>query len=103
MISGIKVGEQRIREVEQEWKDLFEGFRTAMEAGIDPAREQVRSLARKSQDLIAEFTGGDPGIRSSLGAMCAAEGPELLDGYGMQVAPGVWEYMGKAVSALKPT
>ncbi len=97
----VEVGEDRIREVEQEWKDLFEALRVAMEAGTDPASESVQELARKSQSLIEEFTAGDAGITRSLGAMYKAEGPELLENHGMKVAPGVWEYMGKAVRALK--
>ncbi len=98
-----EVGEDRIREVEQEWKDLFAAFRVAMEAGTDPAAEAAQALARKSQSLIEEFTAGDPGITRSLGAMYKAEGPGLLDNHGMHVAPGVWEYMGAAVTALKST
>ena len=38
-----------------------------------------------------------------VGAMYKAEGPERLENHGMKVAPGVWAYMGKAVSALKST
>ena len=33
--------------------------------------------------------------------MYQAEGPALLDNHGMQLAPGVWDYMAKAVTALK--
>ena len=44
-----------------------------------------------------------PEITRSLGAMYQAEGPGLLDKHGMHVAPGVWDYMAKAVSALKST
>lgn len=97
----VEVGEARIREVEQEWRDLFEAFHVAMEAGKDPASEPVQALARRSQSLIEEFTAGDPGITRSLGSMYQAEGTQVLDRHGMHVAPGVWAYMGKAVSALK--
>ena len=76
-----EVGAERIREVEQEWKDLFEALRVAMDAGTDPASEPVQELARKSQSLIEEFTGGDAGFTRSLGAMYQAEGPGLLDNH----------------------
>ena len=61
--------------------------------------------------LIEEFTGGERVVREHMGrtghtwvgAMYKAEGPERLENHGMKVAPGVWAYMGKAVSALKST
>src|SRR5690606_15158370 len=57
-----EVGEDRIRQVEQEWRDVFAGYREAMEQGLPPSDPKVRALAKKSNDLIAEFTGGDAGV-----------------------------------------
>jgi DNA-binding transcriptional MerR regulator len=96
------VGPDRIREVEQEWSELFAAYGKAMAEGLDPASEEVRALARKSAALVTEFTGGDPGIRSSLEAMYRAEGGEqVLGSHGMHVPQGLWEYMGKARAALE--
>ena len=97
-----EVGEDRIREVQKEWAELFAAYGEAMQAGLDPASEEVRALARTSASLIAEFTGGDPGIRHSLAAMYRAEGGErMLSSHGMQLPPGLWEYMGAARAALE--
>lgn len=96
-----EVGEERIRQVEREWQELFAAFGKAMEEGRDPASDEVQALARKSASLIGEFTGGDPGIGQSLGNMYRTEGPEnVMSGHGMAMAPGLWEYMGKAREAL---
>lgn len=97
-----EVGDERIGEVEREWKDLFAAFEKAMDEGRDPASEEVKALARKSASLIGEFTGGDPGIRASLDNMYRTEGPQrVMAGHGMEMAPGLWEYMGKARAALE--
>jgi hypothetical protein len=95
------LGQDRIEEVQREWQDLFAAYTEAMTEGLDPASERVQALARKSAELIGEFTGGDPGISASLGNMYRAEGAEnVMQGHGMQMAPGLWEYMGRARAAL---
>jgi DNA-binding transcriptional MerR regulator len=98
----VEVGEARIKQVQDEWQELFAAYGRAMEEGLDPASEEVGALARKSAALIEEFTGGDPGIASSLGNMYRSEGPaKVLDGHGMPMPPGLWEYMAKARAALE--
>ena len=97
-----QVGEERIQQVQQEWQELFAAYERAMEEGLDPASEPVQALARKSAALIGEFTGGNPGIARSLGNLYRSEGPQkVMAGHGMQMAPGLWEYMGKARAALE--
>jgi DNA-binding transcriptional MerR regulator len=96
------VGEARIQQVQEEWQELFAAYEKAMAAGLDPASEEVEPLARKSAALIGEFTGGDPGIAASLGNLYRSEGPEkVMSSHGMGMAPGLWEYMGKARAALE--
>jgi MerR family transcriptional regulator, thiopeptide resistance regulator len=96
------VGEARIQQVQDEWQELFAAYGKAMAAGLDPASGDVRALARKSAALIREFTGGDPGVAASLGNMYRSEGPEkVMSSHGMSMAPGLWEYMGKAQAALE--
>ena len=96
-----EVGEERIQEVQKEWTELFAAFGRAMGEGKDPASEEVKALARKSAALIAEFTGGDPGIAASLGNMYKQEGGEnVMSAHGMNMPAGLWEYMGQARSAL---
>jgi DNA-binding transcriptional MerR regulator len=95
------VGQDRMDEVQTEWQDLLAAYTEAMNQGLDPASDEVQVLARKSAGLIGEFTGGDPGISASLGNMYKTEGAEnVMQGHGMQMAPGLWEYMGQAKAAL---
>jgi DNA-binding transcriptional MerR regulator len=97
-----EVGEDRIREVQREWADLFAAFQAAMERGLDPASGEVQALARKSAALIAEFTGGDPGIRRSLDGMIREEGgPKVMSGHGAEMSAELWAYMGRARTALE--
>jgi DNA-binding transcriptional MerR regulator len=93
------VGEERIRQVEAQWQELIEQARTAMQNGIDPTSEAVQALARRSQALIQEFTGGDAGIERSLNQMYQQESVEVASRGAMDSA--LMEYMSKARSALK--
>ncbi|MBX3072195.1 MAG: MerR family transcriptional regulator [Thermomicrobiales bacterium] len=61
------LGDAGMRAAETQWTDLIDRVRTARESGIDPASPQVRAMATEWQSLIDAFTGGDPGIRASLG------------------------------------
>lgn len=56
------------------WTELFSAYGEAMAQGLGPESDEVRALALKSKALIAEFTGGDPGIAASLGNMYRSEG-----------------------------
>ncbi len=97
-----EVGQDRIEEVQREWQELFAAYAEAMKRGLDPASEEVKTLAHRSAALIAEFTGGDPGIAASLQSMYEGEGAEtVLASRGMQMEPGLWEYMGRAAAALR--
>jgi DNA-binding transcriptional MerR regulator len=97
-----QVGQERIEESQREWQELFTAYTEAMQNGLDPASDEVQALARRSAALIQEFTGGDAGIETSLNSMYRTEGPQkVLEGHGMEMAPGLWEYMGKARAALQ--
>ncbi len=93
------VGEERIRQVEAQWQELIEQARTAMQNDIDPTSEAVQKLARRSQELIQEFTGGDAGIERSLNQMYQQEGVEVASRGAMDSA--LMEYMNKVRAALK--
>ena len=92
---GELLGEERIRQVEVEWQELIEQARTEMVNGTDPCSESVQALARRWRSLIAEFTGGDPGIEQSLNQMYQQEGAEVASRGAVDSA--VMEYMGKAM------
>jgi DNA-binding transcriptional MerR regulator len=95
-----KVGEERIRQVQEEWEELYRRFGEQMAAGAGPDDPQVLALARKARSLIREFTGGDPGIRASLERMYSEEGTRPLDDHGVDVDPRVHEFLNRAVQAL---
>ncbi|WP_404791274.1 MerR family transcriptional regulator [Altericista sp. CCNU0014] len=95
------VGEERIRQVEAEWQELIEQARTAMQNGTDPTSEAVKALARRSLELIQEFTGGDPGIEQSLNRMYQQEKPEIASRGAIDAT--VMEYMSRARAALEQT
>jgi DNA-binding transcriptional MerR regulator len=69
-------GDERIKQVEQEWADLYARLRELREAGVDPADPEPQALGRRAGELISMFTGGDPGIAASLQRMYEQEGPE---------------------------
>ena len=95
-----KVGEDRVRQVQQEWQELFGLFADVMRRGLDPSDEEVLALARRSAGLIHEFTGGDAGIEQSLGKMYQDGGESVVASRGLETVPGLWEYMGRASAAL---
>jgi MerR family transcriptional regulator, thiopeptide resistance regulator len=92
------LGEERIHQVENEWEKLISQARTEMEKGTDPASEPVQNIAKRWQELINEFTGGNPGIEQSLTTMYQQEGVEAAS-RGMGDA-ALWEYMGRGIALL---
>jgi MerR family transcriptional regulator, thiopeptide resistance regulator len=94
-----QLGEEKIKEVEQEWADLYARLRELREAGVDPAAEEPQALGRRAGELIEMFTGGDPGIRASLHRMYEQEGPEKASrGMG---SPEDFEYMNAIRAAAR--
>jgi MerR family transcriptional regulator, thiopeptide resistance regulator len=91
------LGEDAIREVEREWSEIFATLRAAMEAGTDPADPKLRPLAERGRELVAMFTGGDPGITHSLKSMWEKEDAEKVS-HGM-VDAEVMAYYGKVQAA----
>jgi len=93
-----QVGEERMRAVGEEWNELFARFRERMAAGADPCGADVLALARRARALVAEFTGGDPGIARSLDRLVAEE-PAARERAGMDDA--LMAYMARARRALE--
>jgi hypothetical protein len=69
------LGDEAIKAVEQEWRDLYAQVRAHRQQGTDPADPEVQKLVRRSGELIRMFTGGDPGIAAGLKRMYEQEGP----------------------------
>jgi DNA-binding transcriptional MerR regulator len=89
-----QVGEARIEEVEAEWPRLMDEVRAEMERGTDPCDPRVQEMARRWKGLVEEFTGGNEGIRQSLGNLYQNESTV----HGMDVAGmrPLMEYVGRA-------
>ena len=97
-----QVGEERIQQVQQEWQELFAAYEEAMRGGLDPASAEVKALATRSAVLVREFTGGNAGIEKSLNDLYRSEGAQnVMSSHGMQMAPGLWQYMAAARAALE--
>ncbi len=99
----VEVGGERIEQVQNEWKELFAQLDAEWKRGTDPADEAAQVLARKAQSLIDEFTNRDPAMEQSLGNVYQGEGggSKVMAQQGWSIDPGVFEYMNKAIAAMK--
>lgn len=88
-----QLGEAHLREVEQEWPRLIAQVREEMERGTDPKDPRVQALAKRWQELIAEFTGGDPAIAQSTANLYRGE-PQVAQQNALD--PSLFEYVRKA-------
>lgn len=98
-----EVGPERIREVEAEWPRLMAEVQAEMDAGTDPTDPRVLDLVRRWNGLVAEFTGGDPGVSASLGRLYAERGDDMaaMNGQDPAVFRAMFAYVGRAQEALK--
>ena len=83
------LGDDRIRQGQQDWTDLIAQVRSAVEEGTPPDSDQGRELAARWQSLIEQFTGGNSGIRDSLQKAYAAE-PGSWDQFGIDKPMREW-------------
>ena len=92
------LGEEGMAAAERAWADLIEAVRAEQAAGTDPSDPRMRELAGRWRELIEQFTGGDEGIRQSLGRMYREQGAQSAS-RGM-VDPALMEYVGTALAQL---
>lgn len=88
-------GEDRMREVQEEWPRLIASMRAEMEKGTDPKDPRVQTLAKRWQELIEMFTGGDPAIAQSVANLYRGES-QFQSQQGLDSALG--EYVRRASS-----
>jgi DNA-binding transcriptional MerR regulator len=93
------VGEERIKQVEGEWKELIAKVGAEMQRGTPASDPRVFELAAKWMALVKEFTGGNPEIAKSLGRMMKEE-PAARDRAG--VDPAMFAYVQAAFASRKP-
>jgi DNA-binding transcriptional MerR regulator len=70
------LGDEGMQRAQQDWVDLIAEFEAERAAGTDPADARVQALVARADDLIEQFTGGDPGIRASLQRVYEDKGAE---------------------------
>jgi DNA-binding transcriptional MerR regulator len=92
------LGEEGMAAAERAWAELIEAVRAEQAAGTDPSDPHMRELAGRWRDLIEQFTGGDEGIRRSLGRMYREQGTQTAS-RGM-IDPELMEYVGTALARL---
>jgi DNA-binding transcriptional MerR regulator len=88
-----QLGEAHLREVEQEWPRLIAEVRAEMEAGTDPKDPRMQALAKRWQELVSEFTGGDPAMAQSVANLYRGE-PQVAQQNALE--PSLFEYVRKA-------
>jgi DNA-binding transcriptional MerR regulator len=91
-----ELGEDKIRAAEAEWPKLIAEVRAELQRGTDPKDPRVQALAKRWNELILGFTGGDPGITQSLKNFYRGEpqfaAQQSLDGQ-------IFDYVRKALEA----
>ena len=86
-----ELGDDRIRQVEQEWREVYAKLADLRARGVDPGADESQAVGDRAGELIELFTGGDPGITESLRRMYEQEDPQKLTrGMG---SPADIEYM----------
>jgi DNA-binding transcriptional MerR regulator len=88
------LGDEHIRQVEEEWPRLIASVREEMAKGSDPQSPRVRELAKRWRELLDEFSGGDRAIEQSAGAMYR-ENPQMAQQFGMD--GDLWKYIAQAM------
>jgi MerR family transcriptional regulator, thiopeptide resistance regulator len=86
-----------MRQAEAAWAALIAEAETLRASGVAPSDPRAQALAARWSALVAQFTGGDPGIGASLKAMYESEGVERASRGA--VSPELFTWMGEAVDA----
>jgi MerR family transcriptional regulator, thiopeptide resistance regulator len=91
------LGPEALAAAQQEWARLITAARAELEAGRLPTDPSVAPLARRWQELLAAFSGGDDAILQSTAQMYQHE-PGAMEKMGLD--PALLEFMGRAMAAL---
>jgi MerR family transcriptional regulator, thiopeptide resistance regulator len=92
-----ELGADGMRGAEEAWAQLIADAEAERAAGTDPSDPRMQAIAGRWRDLIEQFTGGDPGIRASLGRMYRERGAEQASRGA--VSGELMEYVGRAIAA----
>jgi hypothetical protein len=92
-----ELGEQAITDVEEAWPELMGEVQAAVDDGVDPATPRAQELAARWEGLVAQFHGGNEGLRDSLDRMYAENAAQIEQQQGGP-SPALLEFI-KAASA----
>lgn len=95
---GRELGADAIDQAEREWSELIAAVKAEQVKGTDPASQRMTDLARRWQELIGQFTGGDEGLHRSLSTMYRLEGAEKASRGAFD--QDLMQYIAKAIKAL---
>lgn len=96
------IGEEKIQQVQEEWKRVFQGFQQALEQKRPVESNETQTLVQQYNALIAAFTGGDQGIHQSLQNMYQqGDGAQMLEQHGYETSPALFAYIQQAQQAAK--
>jgi DNA-binding transcriptional MerR regulator len=93
------LGHGGMRAAEQRWADLIADAEAERAAGTDPADARMQAIAGRWRELIEQFTGGDPGMRESLGRMYREQGVDTASRGA--VSAELMAYVGKALAVSR--
>jgi len=90
-------GNDMMKQVEGEWRELFAALKTEVERGTPPEAPAVQALARQASALIQLFTGGDPGIAASLAKMYSEQPVEKIH---PDFDPELFAFLQRAIASI---
>ena len=96
-----KLGEDSFAKANKEWTDLYRELRILMDKSLKPNSEEVQKIAKRGNDLVDAFTGGDPGIFKSLERMYEKEGSKFLNNYDMDIDEKLFNFMLEAMEVAR--
>jgi MerR family transcriptional regulator, thiopeptide resistance regulator len=93
------LGEDGMRRAQDAWADLIAEAEALRSAGATPEDPRTQALAERWSALVAQFTGGDPGLHASLNTMYETEGAERASRGAL--SPDLFAWMGRAMGARR--
>lgn len=84
------IGQAHIDGVQNQWAVLFERLEQLRTDGVDPAAPEAQALAAEARGYIAEFTGGDMGLRASLDEAVAQNKDAMYAAWGIEPELGAY-------------
>lgn len=96
-----RIGEDAIKAFEQEWREIFDKFKKLYEAKKPASCPEAQTLARRSEEMIDQFTGGNHTIRQSINHMYEVEGGDRVSQGGLIVDKAIFAYFSEACDLVK--